>query len=205
MQKDTMLASHIGCLYLHGFLSSPHSLKAQQLQSLFDQQNRSQQLSIPTLPFAPAEAIKVVEQAYLSLLEQPEIKSVVVIGSSLGGFYATYLANKYSCKLVLINPAIHPYLLLDKYLGENTHYNTGEVHILTLQHIEQLKELQQIKVNQPKDCLLLLQTADETLDVSLASEFYRTCPSWLEAGGNHSFQDFTQRLNMIYRFAERSC
>lgn len=195
------LPENIGCLYLHGFLSSPDSLKAKQLQQYFDDRDCSWQISIPTLPFEPEHAIAVAGQAYDALLKDPRIEMVVVIGSSLGGYYTTYLAEKYHCKAVLINPAVAPYNLFENYLGPNKHYYSGETHLLTMDHISQLKELEVKSISHEKNILLMLQTEDETLDYRLSASKYRQSPSWLESGGNHSFESFMNRLKMIWYFA----
>ena len=198
------LSKNIGCLYLHGFLSSPDSLKAKQLQQYFNDRNCSWQISIPALPFEPEQAIAVAEQAYGELLQDPRIEQIVIIGSSLGGYYATYLAEKNNCKAALINPAVAPYDLFEDYLGPNKHYYSGETHILTMDHIDQLKVLDIVTIRQTGNLLLLLQTKDETLDYQLAANKYQGSASWLEAGGNHSFENFMSRIEMIWYFANRS-
>lgn len=196
------LPSHIGCVYLHGFLSSPQSTKAQQLLHFFAEQGLSDQLKVPTLAFEPELAIQQAEQAIEELQSQAGIERVFVIGSSLGGFYATYLAEKLKLKAVLINPAVRPYELFDKYLGPNEHFYDGQTYILEMKHIVQLQALEVETLSRPEALLLLLQTGDETLDYRLASAKYIDCPSWIEAGGNHSFVGFMLRLNMMFEFAK---
>lgn len=195
------LPVHIGCVYLHGFLSSPASTKAQQLLQYFEQMNMANQLIVPTLGFEPAIAIQQADQAIQDMLNQQGIEQVFVIGSSLGGFYATYLSNKYLCKAVLVNPAVRPYDLFDQYLGPNKHFYDGNTYMLEMKHIEQLRALEVEELKQPEQLLLLLQTGDETLDYRLASAKYRECPSWIEAGGNHSFEHFMELFNLIAHFA----
>jgi len=194
------LPLHIGCVYLHGFLSSPASTKAQQLLHYFDQAGMADQLIVPTLGFEPATAIQQAEQAVETMLSREGIKQVFIIGSSLGGFYATWLSNKFDCKAVLVNPAVRPYELFDKYLGPNEHFYDGNTYMLEMKHIGQLRALEVESLQQPEQLLLLLQTADETLDYRLAAEKYRACPSWIEAGGNHSFENFMARLEMMFHF-----
>lgn len=196
----SVLSHHIGCVYLHGFLSSPDSQKAQQLAQYFTERNMQQQLLIPTLDFEPEQAIKQALAAIHSLQQQEGIEQVCVIGSSLGGFYATYLAQKENIKAVLINPAVRPFELFDKYLGPNKHFYDGQTYILEMKHIEQLQALEVAKLAKPEDCLLLLQTADETLDYRLATQKYLNCPSWIEPGGTHSFEGLMDRLDMIFNF-----
>ena len=196
MSKNTL-----GCLYLHGFLSSPQSQKAQELQAFFHQHRSAEQLRIPTLPFAPAEAIELARHE-LTLLQQ-QFARVLIIGSSLGGFYATHLAETHGAKAALINPAVRPFDLFEHYLGPNRHFYTGEVHELTEEHIRQLQQLDCPHIRMPDNLFLLLQTGDETLDYRLAAHLYRHCPAWLEGGGNHSFTGFTARLPMLLQWACR--
>lgn len=190
------------CLYLHGFLSSPQSRKAQQLIEYFQQHFSAQQLSIPTLPFEPAAAIVVAEQALFEL--QQRFKQVFIIGSSLGGYYATYLSQKYGVKAALINPAVRPFDLFADYLGPQQHYYDGNTYELKLEHIAQLQEFDCPIIQQPNLLFLLLQTADETLDYRQAAQLYQSCKGWYEGGGNHSFTDFLERLPMLFAFVTNS-
>lgn len=196
-----MNSPDFGCLYLHGFLSSPQSGKAQQTLDYFRQHYSPEQLLIPQLPFAPADAAELMQESLREL--QQKYARVMVIGSSLGGYYATWLSQQYGIDAALINPAVRPFDLFEHYLGPNEHYYSGEVHELTEVHIEQLRALYCEYINDPERLLLLLQTADETLDYRLAAAYYRQCPGWLEAGGDHSFQCYPQRLPMIMQWAAR--
>lgn len=195
-----VLPPHIGCVYLHGFLSSPDSQKAQELIQYFKQHNMQHQLLVPTLSFEPEEAIQQALTAIHSLQKTPSIKQVFVIGSSLGGFYATYLGQTENLKAVLVNPAVRPFELFDNYLGPNEHYYDGKTYYLEMKHIEQLQALEISRLKYPEQFLLLQQTGDETLDYRQACAKYINCPSWLEAGGNHSFEGFIDRLDMIFNF-----
>jgi predicted esterase YcpF (UPF0227 family) len=198
-----ILPSNIAGVYLHGFLSSPKSKKAQQLIQYFDDNQMAEQLSVPTLSFEPAVAIQQAQDAIQELKQQPGIDQVFLMGSSLGGFYATYLAEHESLKAVLINPAVRPFELFDKYLGPNKHFYDGNTYMLELKHIEQLQGIEVECLSEPKESLLLLQTGDETLDYRLATEKYIDCPSWIEPGGNHSFEGFIERLELIFHFVTR--
>ena len=196
-----MYPKDLGCLYLHGFLSSPQSQKARELSALFERHGHPGQLRIPTLPFAPTEAIELAREELVRL--QQQFPRVLVIGSSLGGFYATHLAETFGVKAALINPAVRPFALFEHYLGPNRHFYTGEIHQLTVEHIQQLQQLDCPTIQHPDNLFLLLQTGDETLDYRLAASLYRHCPAWLEGGGNHSFARFTERLPMLLHWACR--
>lgn len=188
------MTQSFACLYLHGFLSSPQSRKAQQLVSYFSHLPQAE-LVIPTLPFAPEDAIDVAEQALIKL--QQNYQRVLIIGSSLGGFYATYLSQKHAVPAALVNPAVRPFELFADYLGPQQHFYDGNTYELTHAHIEQLQALDCPVITRPELLFLLLQTADETLDYRQASTLYRCCTSWLEAGGNHSFEHFIERMPML--------
>ena len=197
------LPSNIACVYLHGFLSSPKSKKAQELIHFFADHHMQDQLCVPTLSFEPAEAIQQALNAIHKLQQQAGIDQVFVMGSSLGGFYATYLAQQENIKAVLINPAVRPYALFEKYLGPNKHFYDGHTYMLELQHIEQLQTMNVEQLATPSDHLLLLQTGDETLDYRWAIEKYSDCPSWIEPGGNHSYEGFMGKLESIFYFVQR--
>jgi len=192
-------ARHPACLYLHGFLSSPESQKARQLLSFYQQHFPDDGLVIPALPFEPADAIALARSQLQRLRDGHG--QVYVIGSSLGGFYATHLAETEGVPAVLVNPAVRPFDLFEHYLGPNEHYYTGEVHELTMAHIEQLRELDCAVIEHPERFFLLLQTADETLDYRHAAGLYQRCASWVEGGGNHSFEGFIDRMPMIQAWA----
>lgn len=194
-----MLNTPFACLYLHGFLSSPLSKKAQQLSAYFKQYLPDAKFSLPSLDFEPNVAIKQAQDALTEL--QKHTNNIVIIGSSLGGFYATYLAATTGVKAAVINPAVRPFDLFANYLGPNKHYYTDLVHELTMEHIEQLRVLNQPCIIAPKQLFLLLQTGDETLDYRQAAALYQQCPSWIESGGNHSFEHFIERMPMILAWA----
>ncbi len=190
----------VGCLYLHGFLSSPASEKAVELQRFYQQHLTPEQVSIPELPFEPAHAMALAQHCLTEL--QSRYQRVFIIGSSLGGFYATWLSQQLDIPAVLVNPAVNPHGLFRHYLGPNQHFYSGETHILEERHLEQLAHLATESITRPENVLLLLQTGDETLDYRHAARLYRHCPGWLESGGNHRFNGFTERLPEMIQFAE---
>src|SRR5690606_20140638 len=114
--RGHMEATHL--IYIHGFNSSPLSAKAQQLQAYCDAQGLAGRLSVPALPPSPKAAMALLES------EMRAHESVALVGSSLGGFYATWLAQQHGVKAVLINPAVAPWKLLDKRTGTQYNYHT---------------------------------------------------------------------------------
>lgn len=201
---------HTGFLYLHGFLSSPESLKAKQFKVFCKNQGIDEKaVKIPQLPTEPDKAIKLCKQIVKQL--QNKYSTLVIVGSSLGGYYATYLseefrrtlANNQTIYTVLVNPAVKPYTLLNQHVGIQKHYHNGQEVEIKQEHIEQLKKLDVDYINDPKRYLVLLQTADETLDYKQAASFYEPCTCLIEAGGSHAFENFDSKIPMIMEFVEQ--
>lgn len=188
-------------VYLHGFNSSPASHKArllhQYIRNEFGDAAVDQRLITPEIPPVPDDAVELLAGLVEDLQQQ---HSVALAGSSLGGFYATWLAERFNCRAVLINPAVRPHALLEKYLGENINYYTSEHWILNQEHIQQFRELDVERITDPERYLLLAQKGDETLDYRQAIDKYRDCPSLVEEGGNHSFVGFEQHIGRILAF-----
>ncbi len=184
--------------YLHGFNSSPQSHKAQICEGYFQHCQQAEQnlidYQVPQLSYGPALAIAQLE-SLIAGAEQPRL-----IGSSLGGYYANYLAQQFDCKAVLINPAINPANLLVDYLGPQINDYTGETYTLSEKHMIELQALSVNSIRQPEKRWILLQTGDETLDYSQASAYYRHCKMAIEYGGDHSFQNFARWLPAITDF-----
>ncbi|MBA1273533.1 YqiA/YcfP family alpha/beta fold hydrolase [Stutzerimonas azotifigens] len=182
-------------LYLHGFNSSPASQKARQLSAGFERVGLADRLRVPALHHHPREAIAQLE-AVIAELGRP-----VLVGSSLGGYYATHLAERHGLKALLINPAVNPHCLFDGYLGPQTNFYSGEVWELTEDHVTALAELEVPAPADPQRYQVWLQTADETLDYRHAERFYEGCSLRIQAGGDHGFQGFAQRLPALLAFA----
>ena len=190
-------------MYLHGFKSGPTSTKAQQIKAFFESQGAAQQIHIPQLPHEPALACELASSLYKALVADVGEENCLLVGSSLGGYYATYLLETYGGRAALINPAVKPYELLTDYLGENTNYYSDETFIVTEDYLHQLKSIEVAVIGQPDDVLLLTQTHDETLDYRQGVEKYLKSPSVIEYGGDHSYQNFEQRIPTILQFAQR--
>ena len=184
-------------LYLHGFNSSPQSYKARLLLEHMQDAGLGDYIEIPEIPPQPADAIALLQQRAETMQQYGEISFA---GSSLGGFYATWLAEKYASPAVLINPAVRPHELLVKYLGTNRNYYTAESWTLDESHIEQFRKLYIEEVTDPQRYLLLLQTGDETLDYTEAVEKYAGCHSIIEQGGSHEFDGFERYLDKVLSF-----
>jgi predicted esterase YcpF (UPF0227 family) len=123
-----------------------------------------------------------------------------LVGSSLGGFYATYLSEKHGCPAVLINPAIDPQVGLRAYLGPQTNLYTGERYDFSAEHLRELEGLWRERVT-PERYLLLVETGDEVLDYRKAVARYAGARQIVIAGGDHSLKSFPAHLERILAFA----
>lgn len=180
-------------VYLHGFNSSPHSNKAQVLARFLAERGLQAKYACPALPPLAGEAIRCIEALPLG-------PQTCFVGSSLGGFYATYLAEKHDARAVLINPAIEPHVGLRAYLGSQANLHTGEPYELTERHLREWADLV-VPVLRPERYLLLVETGDEILDYRKAVERYAGAEQVVVQGGDHSLQTFADHLPRILRFA----
>jgi len=183
-------------VYLHGFNSSPASGKARQLGDWMAGLGRLTDYYCPALPNSPCEAIAEVE----AHLARAGAGDVTLVGSSLGGFYATFLAEKHGWKAVLVNPAVHAHKLLRSALGPQTNWHTGEKWVLTEAHIAELAALDVARITRPERYLLLAQTGDETLDYRDAIAYYAGARQIVEEGGDHGFAGFERHFQTLLDF-----
>jgi predicted esterase YcpF (UPF0227 family) len=183
-------------VYLHGFNSSPQSHKAQLLREALLQRGLIDAYHCPALPTRGLEAIAAVEA---ELAGRPG-HAPVFVGSSLGGFYATWLAEKHDGKAVLINPAITPHVGLRDYLGPQQNLFTGDRYELTEQHLRDWEQLY-VPVPTPSRYLLLVETGDELLDYREAVKRYHGARQIVVQGGDHSLQSFSRHIPLILQFA----
>lgn len=181
-------------IYLHGFCSSAQSLKAEQVQR-YVKQHPEHSLFLVDLPHTPANAMALIE----SHIETLNGEQWGVMGSSLGGYYATYLSEKYKTRAVLINPAVKAYTLLEPLLGENKNYHSGDVFELTQEHLSQLKSLYVPTITVPKLLLLLTQTGDEVLDYMDGVNYYKHAQQRVIEGGHHGFDGFEHFLDDSFK------
>ncbi|QNH79889.1 esterase [Pseudomonas protegens] len=182
-------------LYIHGFNSAPASIKASQLRRVMEQMGLAEQLRVPALHHHPRQAIGQLEQAIA------ELGRPLLVGSSLGGYYATHLAERYGLKALLINPAVSPHRMFDGYLGTQKNLYTDETWELTHDHVAALAALEVAPPQDPQRYQVWLQTGDETLDYRSAERYYRACALRIQAGGDHSFQGFAGQLPAMLNFA----
>jgi predicted esterase YcpF (UPF0227 family) len=188
-------------LYIHGFNSSPLSLKAEQTRQYFLQNFPDINFYCPQLVSNPEGAIYQLEQ----IIQSSEVDSSwYLMGSSLGGYFASYLSQRYNFPSVLINPAIKPFELLEDYIGEQVNPYTEEVYHVTKAHMIELKAIEpkspSFNDQQKNNYLVMVQTDDEVLNYQEAVEKYQHCRLIVEHGGDHSFVGFEQHLPQIADF-----
>ena len=185
--------------YLHGFNSSPQSRKAQQLKEYLEERGLGGRFACPSLPHWPDDAIRVVEHE----LRHRRGDTATLVGSSLGGYYATYVSERHGLRAVLINPAIDPHVGLRACLGQQHKYYSDETYELTGEHLRQW-ERQFVPHIHPERYLLLVETGDELLDYRVAVKRYRGAQQVVVQGGDHSFSSFPEQLPHILGFAGMS-
>jgi predicted esterase YcpF (UPF0227 family) len=182
-------------IYLHGFNSSPASRKARAMCAYMRERGLVQHFVCPALPPHPRDAVRVIEA---ELSREPSKPTFV--GSSLGGFYATYFAERLGVRAVLINPAITPYVGLEACLGRQTNLYTGEAYELSRADLEGWRALT-VERPDPERYLLLLETGDEILDWREAARKFEGARTVIRDGGDHTLQSFADHLPRILAFA----
>ncbi|TOG30089.1 esterase YqiA [Vibrio parahaemolyticus] len=193
MSKPSLL------LYIHGFNSSPLSMKANLMREYCAQHRPDIKVIVPQLPCFPEQAAQLL----LGIVEQyKDDYNIGLVGSSLGGYMSTWLNAKYGFKAVVVNPAVKPYELLVDYLGEQTNPYTHETYTLEACHIDELKALDVQSIASPNSFWLLQQTEDEVLDYRQAVDKFAKAKQTVEQGGDHSLVGFERYPAKIIEFLE---
>jgi predicted esterase YcpF (UPF0227 family) len=185
--------SHL--LYLHGFRSSPRSFKARVVQQRMAAAGRAADLICPQLPASPKAAMDLV----LTLVERYS-GNLAIIGSSLGGFYATWLAERFGCRAALINPAVDPLKDLDKHVGITTEWHTGEPFEFKRDYIDELAALKVGTITRPQRYFLLAATGDEVLDYRDMVAHYAGAHQHVIQGSDHAVSEFEQYVDEVLAF-----
>ena len=186
-------------VYLHGFNSEPQSVKGQMLARAAATVSEPTRFYSPQLDHRPERAIRDV-RAWIER-EVPDKRELTLIGSSLGGFYATHLAEKYGARAVVINPAIRPQDDLRPYRGPQRNLYTGEEYEVTPAHFDELAALAIERIARPERYFLLVRTGDELLDWRQAVAFYAGAWQYVAGGGDHGWADFAAEVRSVLRFA----
>ena len=188
-------------IYLHGFQSNSNSIKGQQLKQYCAQHRPNDVVHLPDLNKPPKHVLRDISK----LIESLPLDHVALVGSSLGGFYATYFVAKYACPAVLINPAMQPWQLFKDLFGiEQIPLKVTESWTLDTDQLQQLQSIANTRLNHADKILVLLQQGDEVLDYRQAQRYYSAAqPSSLiltDMDGNHAMDDFEEKLPLILEF-----
>jgi predicted esterase YcpF (UPF0227 family) len=188
-------------VYLHGFRSSPASIKARLFGQAIAALPAAQRprYHVPALSHEPGTAFTSVAR-WIEHEADPGT-ALTLVGSSLGGYYATALAERYGCRAVLINPAIRPYEDLAPYAGTQTNLYTGHTFEVIEEHFAELRALEVERITRPERYFLLVRTGDEVLDWHEAVAFYAGAWQYVAGGGDHSWADFAPEIPAVLRFA----
>lgn len=188
-------AVHARLIYLHGFRSSPESFKARLLARRMEELGRAADFFCPALPVSPREAVDSVLAQY-----QPQPQDTL-IGSSLGGFYATWLAERSGCRAVLLNPAIRPAGGLAAYVGEQPFFHGPGSFRFEAHYLDELAALEVPAITFGQRYFLVAATGDELLDWREMSAHYPGARQWIIPGSDHGLSDFAHYMDEVLAFA----
>ena len=187
-------------VYLHGFRSSPQSFKARLLAARLNELGRAGEWLCPTLPVSPIEAIELAEREIAARAQGGE--RVTLIGSSLGGYFATHLAEKHGWRAALLNPAVVPDRDLSKYLGEQPLWHGGGNIVVELRHLDELRTLAVTGVTRPERYWLMAATGDEVLDYREMLAHYAGVPTRLIEGSDHGISEFADYVDDVIAWCD---
>ena len=187
-------------IYLHGFRSSPQSAKAQHLQRHIAQHHAQVEFIAPQLPPSPRDAAALMLDVTSAWASVPPDR-IAVIGSSLGGFYATWLAQQLRCKSVLLNPSTTPWVTLQRHLGQLTQWDKpDETFDFRPEHLDELNALDVTHLPPAAPQLLIAAQGDEVLDWRDMVARYPQATLRLQEGGDHGLSSFADYLPEIDQF-----
>lgn len=183
-------------IYIHGFNSSSRSGKAQALQSWMAARGLAEAYACPDLPHRPAEAVTRLESLIAASRGAPKL-----VGSSLGGYYATWLAERHGLKAVLVNPCVACHEKLAGEVGRlQTNWHDGTQYVFTAAHLDELAALHVPRAVSPERYLLLVEKGDEVLDWREAAARYSGARQHILDGGDHGFSRFAEYIPEILAF-----
>lgn len=183
-------------LYLHGFRSSPQSFKARLLGERMRALGLERQFCCPQLPASPKAAMELA----LNVIQDVPAAELTLVGSSLGGYYANWLAEKIGCRAVLLNPAVQPPRDLEKYVGVTTAFHSNEVFEFKTEYIAELKELSVSTITTPERYFLIAATGDEVLDWREMTHHYAGARHCVIQGSDHGLADFGDYVDHLLAF-----
>lgn len=190
-------------VYLHGFMSSPNALKASIIQAYLNEKSSSLTFLRPAINDKPSIAIPALIHYFTELHQQYD--RIIIIGSSLGGFYADCMAQRFNLSVVLINPLVDASERMIHYdvasVGQLENPYTKHQFSITVEDRQAIDELETSRLaSTPALKLVLLQMGDEVLDAGLAARYYQRSCCIITPGGDHQFQGFEQYTDMIFKW-----
>lgn len=183
-------------LYLHGFRSSPQSFKARLMAERMQALGQGDAYLCPPLPASPREAIEMS----LNKVASCPAEELTVIGSSLGGFYATHIAERLGCRAVLLNPAVKSFRDLEKYVGVTTRFHDDQPFEFKREYIDELRALAVDRITAPQRYFLIAATGDEVLDWREMVAFYPGARHRIIEGSDHGISEFADYLDEVLAF-----
>ena len=185
-------------LYLHGFRSSPQSFKARLLAEQMAAQGRVHEYACPQLPPEPRAAIKLAGEIARSVVPS----ALTLVGSSLGGYYATWLAEKIGCRAVLLNPALRAFEKLAVQVGPQTAYHEGGAPFeFKPEYLDQLRDMHVPAITGPERYFLIAATGDELLDWREMAAAFPGSRHKIIQGSDHGLSDFSGYMQEVLDFA----
>jgi predicted esterase YcpF (UPF0227 family) len=183
-------------VYLHGFRSSPRSFKARVVGERMRALGRQDELICPQLPASPRAAMELVT----ALVGKHPAHDLAVIGSSLGGFYATWLAERSGCRAALLNPAVDPLRNLEQHVGVTTAWHSDEPFEFKREYIDELRALKMERITRPERYYLLAASGDEVLDYRTMVAHYAGAHQHVIDGSDHAIAEFPRHVDAVLDF-----
>ncbi|MBL0730164.1 YqiA/YcfP family alpha/beta fold hydrolase [Piscinibacter sp. HJYY11] len=191
-----MTPTHL--LYLHGFRSSPRSAKATRMAEWVREHAPRLTWWCPQLPPSPREAVQLLEHG----VSRWPLDRMAIVGSSLGGFYATVMAERLGCKAVLLNPAVDPARDLARHIGETTAWHSDDRFFFRPEYVDELRQMTPGRLAHPASYFAVIATGDEVLSWREMSDRYRGGHLRIVEGSDHALSDFDEHLPHLLHFLE---
>jgi predicted esterase YcpF (UPF0227 family) len=187
-------------LYLHSFRSSPNSFKARLVASRLAELGRAHELVCPQLPASPKAAMELALALIKDMDLETPARDLAIMGSSLGGYYATWLAERLGCRAVLLNPAVTPLDSLEQHVGVTTAFHSNEPFEFKHEYIAELGELAIDKITRPERYFLIAATGDEVLDYRTMVSHYAGARQHVIEGSDHGISEFADYVDEVLAF-----
>ncbi len=190
-------------LYLHGFRSSPQSFKARLMEKAMAARGASGLWRCPQLPASPAAAIIVAREMARELIDagpDNDPSQLAIVGSSLGGYYATWLAEELGARAVLLNPAVQAPRDLATQVGSHTEFHRDAPFVFLPEYVCELAAISVARITRPERYLLVAATGDEVLNWQDMRDFFPGCQQMIIQGSDHGLSDFETWLPEVMDF-----